>query len=114
MIMIGQLHFYQIVNGYLNLSISYIACQSLIKTKAFTVSLSRYVAQQCSQPVSLLGDQKGLRMIKVTNHHGSLHIEYHLELDGKQSKVSLVNCTYYQHGLDFNLGSYLAAQSGIE
>ena len=28
--------------------------------------LARYVAQQCSQPVSLLGDQKGLRMIKVT------------------------------------------------
>ena len=36
----------------------------------------RYVAQQCSQPVSLLGDQKGLRMIKVGGlHHSWLSLE---------------------------------------
>jgi len=37
----------------------------VVLNSSFLVIAPRYVAQQCSQPVSLLGDQKGLRMIKV-------------------------------------------------
>ena len=46
---------------------NWISIVFLKTSKCKTIELlARYVAQQCSQPVSLLGDQKGLRMIKVT------------------------------------------------
>ena len=46
---------------------NWISIVFLKPSKCKTIELlARYVAQQCSQPVSLLGDQKGLRMIKVT------------------------------------------------
>ena len=52
------------------------AWQALSKQMDSFLFLSRYVAQQCSKPVSLLGDQKGLRMIKVGGlHHSWLSLE---------------------------------------
>ena len=61
----------------MNSGIVLMAWQALSKKQMdLFLFLSRYVAQQCSKPVSLLGDQKGLRMIKVGGlHHSWLSLE---------------------------------------
>ena len=60
----------------MNSGIVLMAWQALSKQMDSFLILSRYVAQQCSKPVSLLGDQKGLRMIKVGGlHHSWLSLE---------------------------------------
>ena len=60
----------------MNSGIVLMAWQAQSKQMDSFLILSRYVAQQCSKPVSLLGDQKGLRMIKVGGlHHSWLSLE---------------------------------------
>ena len=60
----------------MNSGIVLMAWQAQSKQMDSFFILSRYVAQQCSKPVSLLGDQKGLRMIKVGGlHHSWLSLE---------------------------------------
>jgi len=57
--------------------------------------LEMYVAQQCSQPVSLLGDQKGLRMIKVG-------VEWFLKRTGAAATAHL------------EAGGFIRSRAGVE